>query len=272
MNLGPDAARYWLAGGGAPVARPFHLRWLLPALCCQHVKRWRAVWLLSWPVAAVGAVWWARGMGAAWWPSVAAAAFLLALPGILGPKVARPVGVDLPALALSLLAAGAFANGLPAVGILFALCAAATKESAPVWIALWVWSPWPLVALLAPAIAAVVRRPQMDEVTALPQLRAVHDHPVRTALEAHRHQWRDGWVMVAPWGACLAGLIAPTPQVAATLAVAHTQLLVATDTVRLVATAVGPVLALAAAQVIPVPWLLLAVVLHVVWFRKPEFV
>ncbi len=43
-RLGPDAARYVLAGSGTAVPRPFHLRWLLPALCRDDIEAWRFVW------------------------------------------------------------------------------------------------------------------------------------------------------------------------------------------------------------------------------------
>lgn len=272
MRLGPDAARYWLAGNGTPVARPFNLRWLLPTVCRQHVRRWWAVWSVSWPLAAAAAVLWAHGRGASWGVSAAAAALLLALPGVLGPKVARPVGVDLPALALGLTAAACFANHLPAAGVLVVLVAASVRETAPVAVALWCWSPLPLVGLVVPAVTALVRRPQLDEVTAQPLLRHVHEHPVRSALEHHRGAWRDAWQTVAPWGATLASLLALTPQVVVTVVVAHLQLLVATDNVRLTQTLAGPVVALAAAQVFPPHWLPLVVVLHAAWWRQPVLV
>jgi hypothetical protein len=41
--------------------------------------------------------------------------------------------------------------------------------------------------------------------------------------------------------------------------------------VRLLHVAAGPAMAFAAVQVIPEQWLLLAVVLHVMWWRQPEF-
>jgi hypothetical protein len=56
----------------------------------------------------------------------------------------------------------------------------------------------------------------------------------------------------------------------AVLALAYAQLLIATDSVRLYQHAAGPVLAVAAAQVVPVAWLPLAVVVHVVWWQTPE--
>ena len=76
--------------------------------------------------------------------------------------------------------------------------------------------------------------------------------------------------MVAPWGACLVGLYRPSLQVGVALVVAYGLLLVATDTVRLVHHAAGPVLAFAAVRNLPVEWLLVAVAVHVVWFWKVE--
>lgn len=70
---------------------------------------------------------------------------------------------------------------------------------------------------------------------------------------------------------CLAALVSPSWPVVLVLVVAYAQLLVATDTTRLVQTAAGPVVALAAAQTIPVEWLLLAVVVHAVWWWRVHF-
>jgi len=271
-TFGPDAGRYWLAGQGKPVARPFNLRWLLPAVCGDDLKLWWITWGMSWPLLAVGAIYWAHGSGATWWQSVAAAAFLVALPGVWGPSSVRPVGVDLPAMAMAVWSAGLFVHGERihiVLGVVLALWAACIKETMPVWIALWAWSPLPLVALIAPAIAAVVRKPEIDAVTAQPLLRHVHDHPIKSSFEHHRHQWRNAWFMVAPWGVTLAALLQPSPQLVATVAAAYAQLIVATDTVRLYQVAAGPVVALVAAQTIPAQWLLPAVVFAAVWWREP---
>lgn len=271
-TLGPDAARYMLAGDGHRVARPFNLRWSLPLICGTSVRRWWVVWAMSWPVAAAGAVLWAHGVGMAFWPALAVAGLLLGLPGCLGPAVARPVQVDMPAMAVGLVAAACWVNGWHVPAVALTAVAATGKESSPVWVALWCWSPWPLLALVVPAVTSLVRKPELDSVTARPLLRHVHDHPVRSALEHHAGRWRDAWLWVAPWGATVAALVPPSTQTVTTLLVAHAQMLLATDTVRLLATTAGPVMALAAAQHIPPNWLLLAVVVNLVWWRRPELV
>jgi hypothetical protein len=270
--LGPDASRYVLAGQGERVAKPFHLRILLPLICRDDLRRWLAVWGASWVIAAAGLAWWGYEAGFGW-PQVAAlVALCLALQGVWGPSVVRPIGVDLPALALGVVAVAACEAGLWPLGVAVILVAASIKESAPVWAALWAWNPVLLVGLIVPAVVHLMRRPVMDRITEQPILRHVHDHPVRSAFEhqRRRHGYRNGWVLVAPWGATLAALVAPSWQLAAVLVVAHLQLVVATDTVRLLHTAAGPAMAFAAVQVIPTPWLLLAVVLHVCWWRQPE--
>jgi hypothetical protein len=271
LTGGPDAARYIAAAQGTPVPRPFHLRWLLPYVCETSRIRWWTVWLASWPLLAISMLGWRITAGDDWRAATAATAVLLALPGILGPTAVIPVGVDLPATALGVLSVWLVTLGHPAqiaAGVMIAMFAATIKESAPVWAALWAWCPWLLLALVPVAIRALIAKPGPDPLG--PTFQDIADYPVRSALEHHRGQWRDAWVMVAPWGICLAGLIGADWRLLLVVTVAYAQLLVATDTVRLVQHAAGPVLAVAAVAVIPTPWLLPAVIVHVVWWRKPH--
>jgi len=269
--LGPDGWRYWHAAGGGRVPMPFMLRWLLPQLCRQSARRWSVVWWGSWPVAAIGMAWWVANRGAGVEVVAASVALLLGLPGVLGPRVTRPVGVDLPAMALGLVAAGAWSQGWWWVALPVVLVAACVRETAPVWVALWIWSPVPLVALVAPLVRRLMVRPGLDPLTEQqPVLRRVHDHPFRSAIEHRANRGRDAWLWVAPWGATLVALWSPSWWLVAVLAVAHLQLVVATDTVRLLHTAAGPVMAVVAAETIPVGWLLPVVVAHVMWWHKVE--
>jgi hypothetical protein len=270
LRLGPDSARYMLAAQGHGVARPFNLRVLLPAVCGDDPRMWWGVWLLSWPVAAAGMAWWAFESGLVWQQMLAAPILLLALAGVWAPHVCRPVSVDLPAMAVSIVAVAALEAGWWPLAVVLAVIAGSIKESSPVWAALWAWHPILLVGLVVPLVIGVWRRPTLDEVTQMPVLRRVHDHPVRSAWEHHAGKWRDPR-MVAQWGGCLAAFYSPSLRVAVVTAVAHAQLIVATDTYRLIHTAAGPFLAVAAVQVIPVPWLALACAVSCVWWLKPEF-
>lgn len=259
-----------LAGQGERVAFPFNLRVLLPWICRDKLSRWWAVWIGSWLVLFTGCAVWAVESGVSAAVAVAVAVAVVALPGVLQPRSTHPVGVDLPAMAVSVWSAAAFVSGWWLAGGLLLLVAVLIKEQSPVWVALWSFSAFPLVFLVIPVLVWLYRRPVIDRVTGTPLLRRVHDHPVRSAWEHHiRHGYRDGWIMVAPWGIGLAALLDPTPQLIAALAVGYGSLLVATDTVRVYTPPAAPVVMLTAAQIIPINWLPLALVLHVFWWRPP---
>lgn len=267
MLLGPDATRYWIAGNNGVVGRPFHLRWLLPRLCRTDMRRWWWVWGVSWPVLFGSTVWWVSA-GHGWWPAVAAAGLLVGLPGVLGPNVSIPIQVDVPSMAVTMFGCAVAVNVSMWAGVCVIAVAAMMSEKAPIVGSLWLWSLWPLVAVFPVIVAAVVVRSGADPLGE--KFQRIAEHPIRSAFEAHAGRWRDGWLLVAPWGVTLAALYQPDWRLIVVLVVAYMQLLVATDTVRLVQTVAGPPMAVAAATIIPVEWLLLAVVVHVVWWRAPE--
>lgn len=273
--IGPDAQRYLHLAKGHRVPRPFCLRWLLPTYCGTDVRLWRAVWFGSWVTVTAAMFWLSQQTLDGWARPATATVLLLGLPGILGPDVVNPVGVDLPATAVALCTAAFAAAHNPHWVVAAAICAAVAgsiKETAPVFAALWAWSPWPLIGLAAPAARWLwVRWRHLEGPDPLgPEFQHIARHPVRSALAAHQHIWRNGWVMLAPWGMCLVALWRPDWQTAAVLAVAYAQLIVATDTVRLLHHAAGPVLAIGAAQRLPADWLLLAAAAHTFWLYRAE--
>jgi hypothetical protein len=271
MNVGPDAARYLLAGDGQPVSRPFHLRWVLPTFCGTNLRAWWITYLASWPLAAAAMFAWRLVEGDAWQYALAATAVLLALPGILGPKVVIPIGVDLPATALALVATALASTGeahLIVAAVIVVGWAAGIKETSPVFAALWAWCPWLLLGLLPVVVRALVVKPGADPLGE--KFQRIADHPFRTAFEHRRGRWRDAWLLVAPWGIGVLALVQPSLHLLVVLTAAYALLLVATDTVRLLHHAAGPVVCAAAVSHVPVEWLLLAVVAHVVWWRTPE--
>jgi hypothetical protein len=242
-------------------------------VCGDDVHKWTVLWVASWPVLFVGMVAFSAASGAPLGVAVAAAGLLVGLPGVLGPAVARPVGIDVPCMAVCVWSATCFLNGwwIAALGLL--IVASTIKETSPLWVALWSWSPVPLLGVLVVAAVWFVKKPGMDPVTfGHPILKDVLDHPVKQSLAHHEGRWRDAWLMVAPWGVGLAALVSPSVQVVMTLLVAYGLLLVITDTVRPMQTTAGPVVCLAAASVIPPQFLLLAVVVHFFWWRQPELI
>lgn len=270
-RLGPDASRYLQAAQGHRQTRPFNVRVLLPAICGPDLQRWWYAWGISWFVLAIGMIGWATARGLDWPHAVTAMVLAVGLPGILGPQVSIPVQVDLPATALTVVGVAlatignpyAIAGGLVLIGI-----AGSIRETSPVWAALWLWSPWPLLALLVPLVISRIRRPATS--SGVPEWDWIAAHPIRAGLKYHQGRWRSAHLMVLPWGACLIALGAPTWQLGLVVAVAYGQLLIATDTVRLYQHAAGPLVAIAAATVLPTHWLLPAAVLHLFWLVTPE--
>lgn len=240
--LTPDGVRY-LTAATRPVAKPFHLRWLLPKILGDNQARW--AWTSRLAVIALCPL--------AWWytssPWMAACALL---PGVFY-NWHHPVLVDAPAMAVALLAACLFPD-YPAAAVAVTVIGATIRETVPVWVAIYAWSAWPLFAL----VAVVLRWSQRagDDPAGYGHLLA---HPIRSAWQAHRTTWLDPAVMVLPWGALLLGVMAPSWQLAAALAASYGQLIIATDSVRLYQWA-WPVLALATVTAVPPVWLPLVAV------------
>lgn len=269
--IGPDAVRYLRAANREPVTRPFHLRVALPRLCGTDLRNWWAIWFTSWVVLAVSTAGWALARGLDYQHAAFAVILLCGLPGILGPKVSVPVQVDLPATALAMLGVAFAAPGYPmwiVVGVLVIAVGASVRETVPVWAALWLWSPWPLIALIVPLVISRVRKPATE--SGVPEWDWIAKHPISAGLKFHHGRWRDARLMVIPWGVCLVALFDPSWQLALVVGLAYAQLLIATDSVRLYQHAAGPLMAITAAALIPGPWLLPAAVLHIFWLVTPE--
>lgn len=270
-RLGPDAQRYLAAGAGQPVTRPFHLRWVLPALCGTDLRAWWILYVGSWILAGFGMAWWAAASSLSPPQVILAVGLLLGLPGILGPAVSIPVQVDLPATALTVLAVPALLSDEPVAvlcGLVLVLIGASVRETVPIVAALLAWSWLPLIGLVVPAITWLVRTPATS--SGIPEWDRIRDHPISTSLEYHRGRWRDARLMILPWGICLVGLYKPSWQVLLVVCIAYAQLLLATDTVRLYQHTAGPALALAAATLIPDAWVPLALAAHWFWLTTPE--
>lgn len=243
----PDEFRYAVMARGVRVPRPFHFRWLLPALCSDDARYWRWVQWASLLICSslVGVY---TGI---WWTCL----IPLGLSGLLF-NLKHPMLVDLPSMACALSAAVAWDHKMWWLAVLLACVASMIKESGSVFAALYAWTPVLLVGLL-PVLVRAFWRTGPDPIPDGPAAEALK-HPVRVSFEHHKAL--PLWVYVLPWGVLLAGLANPSPQLWVTLGVAYAQLLVATDAVRLYVWCF-PVLALAAAPVLG-PWTLVALVLH----------
>ena len=246
--LTPDGVRYATASSRR-VARPFHLRWLLPKLCGTDARRWQ--YASRGAVVAIGALTALYAHS----PWMACVAFL---PGITF-NWRHPVLVDAPAMALALAAAVLWPVCWPAA-IAVVLVAGCVRETAPVWSAVYAWQPWLLVGLIPVGMRWLMRQGPdvLDAENAW-----ILTHPFQASRKYHRGLWADAGTMIAPWGPLIAGLASLDVRLAAALAAGYGQLLIATDSVRLYQWA-APVVAASAVGVLP-SWALPFVAIGVIF-------
>ena len=243
-TLTPDSARYLTVH--APPS-PFHLRPLLPWLCGQSAIRWYLATWLGVALLAVGTATLAPG-----WQGITAAALVLALPSVRF-ALTHVVLVDMAALGLATTSAALIVHGWIIPAIIVAALAGATKESAPIFAALFAWHPLLLVGLIVPAIVKLVRKPGSD-ILREPEHAWILAHPFKAGRKYHDRMVIDAMpVLVTPWGGAIVALGAPSVQLFATLAVAYAQLFAATDTVRLYQWS-APVVAIAATSAVDPRW------------------
>jgi hypothetical protein len=247
IAISPDGRYYLLAAQGFDVPSPYRLRWLLPAILGPEPEAWRALTRCSYIVLPFAA--WLYFVDLPWRERLFATALLCALPA-LRISWRLPVLTDLAAFVLALsVAASAKAGAWPVCAAL-SLILGAIRETGPVFAACWAWHPLPLLGL---AFAGWWKRAANSNLA--PWLA----HPVREAWLVRRAVGFDA-SYVLPLGASLAGLYdCSVPSIAGTF-LAAAQLFAAQDTARLLVWA-GPALVAHAAQVIPLPWALCAVLL-----------
>jgi hypothetical protein len=220
-QMSPDGWRYLRLADGEPVPIPYHLRWLLPRLVGSDRKRWGIVQHASLAALTIAM----RAYTGTW----SSAALVLTLPGVSTINRRHPVLVDLPAMTLAVASAAAVKRGQWGLGAVLSLAGGATKESAPIFAAVYAWNPLPLVGLAAPALR--YRTPAGDDGIA-DFSKACLDQPWAMAWFTRREHLTDPKVWLAPWGALLAGFTW-NPQTLLTLALAYAQCLRAVDNARL---------------------------------------
>lgn len=247
-GLTPDGVRYLTMAEGFRVPRPFHYRWLLPAVLRSNRTAWLVCQWVSLVVLA-GLVSYQSGV---WWAGL----LLFGCSG-LTVNLKHPVLVDLPALALAYGSAVAWDHHLWFLAGFLVCLAACVKETAPVFAAAFALTPWLLAGLIAPAMVHLFLKPGPDPLPPGPATEAL-EHPVRVSWEHHKKL--PLWVLVLPWGVLLAALVHPGAAVLVPLGLAYGQLVVATDAVRLYQWA-APALAVAAAPMFG-PWVFLALLIQ----------
>lgn len=256
IQVTPDGGRYILMAEGNKLSRPFHYRWLMPLLCGVWPNNWVNVTdacALILPFL----VYWYAGGG---WAGLFVAALAVGFTGVIKFNRQFPVLVDLPAMTVGLASACFWHQGWYAPALALIVVAACIKETTPVFVAVWAWTPWMLVGLLAPAVRHFVRHRE----TAIDAENEWHlAEVIRGAFAYRKSIGVPTWAYVLPWGAAIVGLAHGSPQLAVVLVLAYAQLVIATDVVRLYQWA-WPVVAVAAASAVDVRWYLPLVALHFV--------
>lgn len=251
FNISPDGHFYLAAARGESVPSPYHMRWLLPRLLGPVPARWQ--WL-TWislactPVAAA-AYFWAMGLRGA--VLLFATILLSSLPAIRIPWT-FPILIDAPSFAGALVVAAATLTCPWYVTLPLALILGATRESSPVFAALWAWHPLPLIGVAA---SGWYLQSASSDIAWLRE-------PRKTAWQLRRAIGFDSWLYLRPFGAILAGLGAPSLQILVTAAVVTAQLFWAQDTLRLLMWC-APVLTFQAAQLIPLHWSICAILITI---------
>jgi hypothetical protein len=259
LRLTPDGKRYLAMAKGLRQPVPFHLRWLLPTLCSDFPGLWFATNLLALVALPLLTVLLALQHGATQTQALAAGALLAGLP-FMRFAWRYPILVDMPALAFALGAAVVWPTShIFAYTLVF--FAGATSEKAPIWAAIFALQPLLLVGLAVPIIRRIFWKPApIDPKDPL----AWTFHPFEAGQRGHKERWREPYLMLTPWGACLVLLVSPSFWPLLALAFGYGLLLVATDSVRLYQQA-APAVCVSAALLIPEPWLLPVLAGH--WFN-----
>ena len=192
VNLPPDSRRY-LAMHDRRVCRPFHLRWLLPLTLRANLGAW--TWATRLSVIAIGLLT-AIYTGSPWMAAVAL------LPAMTW-NWQHPVMVDMVAMAWALGTALVFMQGWWWLALPMLVVGAAMRETVPVWVAIYAWTPLALIGLVVVAVRWAMR-PGPDTWTDHNAFYVAH--PIKAGQDFHKGRWRDPFLMVTPWALLIAGL------------------------------------------------------------------
>jgi hypothetical protein len=117
------------------------------------------------------------------------------------------------------------------LAILVVLIAGMTRETSPIWAAIWAWHPVLLIGLVPVLIRQLTYTPGPD-----PEFQWYLDHPLKAGIQAHRGIWNAARWMLTPWAGLVLGVAVLDPwtmnsaRLLVALAFGYGQLLLAVDT------------------------------------------
>lgn len=244
-----DGQAYIEIANGKPGLAPF--RWRLVARLLGRSPR---LWVgISWTAlvastALVGVYADQHGL-----PGWAAAALFVSLPYFRG-LVRIPIVTDHLGMFFALAAGVAPWWAAIPLGVLAGCC----NEKAPIFAAIFAWSPLPLVGLVVPATMVLLTRGGP---------KSLHNS---WKLMRELHNKAQPHIYILPWGVCLLGVLTPTYQLLLAIVFGYAQMLVATDRSRLYQMG-APVVILATLAVLPA-WALLPAILTMIALPSTDFV
>jgi hypothetical protein len=204
LQVSTDGLRYLAMAEGLPQAIPYHLRWLLPKLLGIDARKWEILNQISIPTVAmlISVYAWLHGVD----PVRAAilGGMFMTLLFVRGFWGQYPILTDTPGMALSMLAA--IVPGPWCIPV--AILGGCVRETVPIYAALYAWSPWPLVGLVAPALRLLWKPGvERDE-----RVAGLLRNPWRTSWERNKKGWTNWKVMVSPWAGFLFAAFNPSWQ------------------------------------------------------------
>lgn len=223
-----DSFYYYAASDGHRTPKPYCFRVLLPLVCGRRVWAWRTVAIISTILIGPMLVRYLHVLGYGRWWCVMGVVLWAGLYGVAGEHVTHHIIPDPLAQFLSLMAATLYLSNHLLPATIIALLAMLTKEISPLFIALFAWTPLPLIVY---PLLWMVWKWRGKSSTNNPHL---HSPLVTVWQRRHSREELTWQYLVSPWGVVLPlALSCPNVQLLATLTASYGQLLLATDGSRL---------------------------------------
>lgn len=255
-HLSPDGQMYLKYAARERVPLPYSMRWLLPMLLKHSYNAWHVVMYFS--QFTLGAVLYTflKQSGTGELQAITGVGLAAGLSGLVRTNAVFPILTDLFSIVLVLL--GCCVSGWAAWA--FWGIAACANEKSPVFAGLFTWEYAPLILTVIPAVAMLFSSKEKTDIAWL-------DNPFRAAWNNLKKR-KD---YLSSWGVVSAGLITADIKVWVTVVIAYLPLMRSMDYARIVQWA-APVLILSAVQIIPLPLLGVAVLVHWVLTEKDKTV
>jgi hypothetical protein len=255
----PDGKRYFEAGSGTKLYKPFYLRWLLPKICKQNEWLWNCFTLLPVFLIPVAMYELLIVKGYSETQSLIGCCLTCGLGGVILINYLAKYLTDAFGMLMMLLSLIAFQTDNILIGIVLAGVGSMANEKTFVYTALCSWNPLALIGGIPVLIRYLTSKPAKSDF-----LNSEHrlDHPFKTGWEFHKGKLFE---IVLPWGVVILAFGNLDLRLIIGLLVAYGSIWVATDTQRLLQWIFVPMI-IATVNVFPIEWALPLLAVH--WFNS----